>query len=277
MKDASPLRYPGGKWRFASFFEELIATNFKKRPAYVEPYAGGASLALTLLFAGKVSSIYLNDLDPAIYAFWYCVLNRLKGLSKLLQATPVTPAEWRRQKDVYRRGMSAGMLALGFATLFLNRTNHSGILNGGMIGGKAQQGQWRIDARFNRTELMRRLNRVNFFKQRIHLSCTDAMEFLRNHDRNANKLIYLDPPYFGAGRHLYLNAYRPTDHARIRDRISGLKCPWLVSYDDVPEVRSLYCHYRSRHVHLLYTARAARQGTEVLYFSPALAIPPSDR
>lgn len=273
MKDASPLRYPGGKWRFASFFEKLIAANFKTRPAYIEPYAGGASLALTLLFTGKVREIYLNDLDPAIYSFWYCVLNRPKPLSRLLQSTPVTPEEWRHQKDIYRRGKSAGVLALGFATLFLNRTNHSGILTGGMIGGKSQRGQWRIDARFNRSELARRLDRVTAFRHRIHLSCTDAMEFLRGRDRSANKLIYLDPPYFRAGQHLYLNAYRPGDHAKVRNMISKLRCPWLVSYDDVLDVRKLYRQFRSRRVQLQYTARSARHGSEVLYFSPTLTIP----
>jgi DNA adenine methylase len=273
MRDASPLRYPGGKWRFASFFERLIAANFKDRPTYVEPYAGGASLALSLLFADKVSDVYLNDLDPAVYAFWYSALNRQERLSELLEVTPVTPAEWNRQKNTYRRGMSAGVLALGFAMFFLNRTNHSGILNGGMIGGKAQRGEWRIDARFNRVELIRRLKRVASFKQRIHLSCMDAMEFLRRHDRGSHKLVYLDPPYFGAGRHLYLNAYRPGDHAKVRDRIVALRCPWLVSYDDVPAVRRLYRRYRSRRVQLLHTARSARQGEEVIYFSPVLAIP----
>lgn len=274
MRDASPLRYPGGKWRLASFFERLISVNFKRRPVYIEPYAGGASLALSLLFAEKVSEIYLNDLNPAVYAFWDCVLNREERLSELLEVTPVTPEEWKRQKGAYRKGLSSGVLALGFATFFLNRTNHSGILNGGMIGGRAQRGDWRIDARFNRVELKRRLKRVASFKQYIHISCLDAMEFLRSHGRGTNKLVYLDPPYFGAGRHLYLNAYRPSDHAEVRNRISTLRCPWLVSYDDVPAIRGLYRGYRSRRVQLLHTARTAHQGEEVIYFSPALTIPP---
>lgn len=277
MRNASPLRYPGGKWRIASFFEKLIAANFYKRPTYSEPYAGGASLALSLLFADKVSEIYLNDLNPAIYAFWYCVLNRHEHLSELLETTPVTPEEWRRQKSVYQKGASAGVLALGFATFFLNRTNHSGILNGGMIGGKSQRGKWRVDARFNRRELLNRLNRTASFKHRIHLSCMDAIQFLRGHDRRRNSLIYLDPPYFGAGRHLYLNAYRPGDHVRVRDRIAALRCPWLVSYDDVPAVRELYRGYSFRRVRLLHTARSTRLGNEVIYFSPALTIPPVDK
>lgn len=273
MRNASPLRYPGGKWRFAPFLESLIAANFDRPPAYSEPYAGGASLALSLLFADKVREIYLNDLNPAVYAFWHCVLNHHKRLSQRLEATPVTPEEWRRQKTIYQKGPSAGLLALGFATFFLNRTNHSGILNGGMIGGKAQRGEWQVDARFNRVELLRRLKKVASFRHRIHLSCMDALQFLRGHDRSRNKLIYLDPPYLRAGRRLYLNGYRPADHARVRDRIATLKCPWLLSYDDVPAVRKLYRGYRLRRVQLLHTARTTRRGEEVIYFSPVLTIP----
>src|SRR5260370_10888460 len=199
MRNASPLRYPGGKWRFAPFLERLITANFKTRPAYIEPYAGGASLALRLLLADKVSELHLNDLDPAVYAFWYSVVNDDERFSKLVRTTPVTPEEWKCQRQVYYQGSHCGVLALGFATFFLNRTNHSGILNGGMIGGKAQQGEWRIDARFNRTELIRRVKRIASFKHRIHISCVDAMEFLRNRSLGRNKLVYLDPPYFVAG------------------------------------------------------------------------------
>ena len=143
MRNASPLRYPGGKWRVAPFFERLIALNFESPPVYVEPYAGGASLALSLLFLNKVSQVFLNDLDPAIYSFWYCILKQTEEFAELLKNTPITPAEWRRQRRIYSEGIVSGRLKLGFATFFLNRTNHSGILNAGMIGGKDQIGEWK--------------------------------------------------------------------------------------------------------------------------------------
>src|SRR5271166_5997302 len=166
-----------------------------------------------------------TTLFRSIYAFWYSVLQYEERFCELVQTTPVTPDEWTRQKRIYHRGTRSGVLAFGFATFFLNRTNHSGILNGGMIGGKAQRGEWRVDARFNRVELVRRLKRIASFKHRIHPSCVDAMVFLRGRNRGCNKLIYLDPPYSGVGRHLYLNAYKFDDHGAIRDRISNLRCP----------------------------------------------------
>lgn len=273
MRDASPLRYPGGKWRLAQFFRQLVSLNFSKPPIYVEPYAGGASLALSLLFSGVVSDVFLNDLDPAIYAFWHSILTRPDDFLQLLQKTPITPVEWLRQKEIYAAGRATGQLELGFATFFLNRTNHSGILNGGMIGGKKQLGDWKIDARFNRNDLARRVHRVAINGRRIHLSNRDAEDFVREHTRSANKLIYLDPPYYRPGHHLYLNAYRSDDHARLRDKVVKFSCKWVLSYDDVPEIRRLYRGIRRTPITLLHTARTARTGKETIFFSPALAIP----
>jgi len=273
MRDASPLRYPGGKWRIAPLFERVIQLNGLSHSLYVEPYAGGASLALSLLFRGQVSEIHLNDLDSAIHAFWHSVLTCSRDFIQLLAETPVTPDEWSKQKAIYAKGLTAGKLALGFATFYLNRTNHSGILNGGMIGGRKQRGPWKVDARFNRLELRRRVERIGRFKNRIHLSCKDAVEFLHDHKSSRTSLIYLDPPYYRPGRHLYLNAYEPGDHSAVSECVQGLRSPWIVSYDDVPEIRGLYKNVRSRRLCLLHTARSVRDGDEVLFFAPGLRIP----
>jgi DNA adenine methylase len=273
MRDASPLRYPGGKWRLASCFERVIALNYASPPVYAEPYAGGASLALSLLFTDVVSEIYLNDLDAAIHAFWSSVLRHNRVFCEFIEAVPINPTEWRRQREIYARGLAAGRLALGFATFFLNRTNHSGILNGGMIGGKQQQGEWKLDARFNRSELIRRIEKISAFESRIHLRCQDASDFLREQRFKKNSLVYLDPPYYHAGKELYLNAYKPNDHVLVRDCALSLRCPWIVSYDDVSAIRKLYRTHKSRRVRLLHTARSARLGREVMFFSRTLRVP----
>jgi len=273
MRDASPLRYPGGKWRVAAFFERVIQLNRLGGSLYVEPYAGGSSLALSLLFTEQVSEIHLNDLDPAIHAVWHSVLTHHKEFVRLVMETPVTPDEWLRQKDIYSKGLTVGKFALGFATFFLNRTNHSGILNGGMIGGRKQSGLWKLDARFNRLELGLRIKRIATFKSRIHLSCEDAIQFLRGHKFPMKSLIYLDPPYYRAGRRLYLNAYQPDDHSTVSECTQKLRSPWIVSYDNVPQIRKLYKSVRSRRLRLLHTARSARTGDELLFFAPGLQVP----
>jgi DNA adenine methylase len=273
MRAASPLRYPGGKWRLTECFEGVVKLNYDCPPVYIEPYAGGASLALSLLFSGTVAEIYLNDLDPAIHAFWFCVLRHTQELCEQIDRVVVTPQEWRKQKMLYAKGLSAGPLALGFSTFFLNRTNHSGILNGGMIGGKRQRGEWKLDARFNRCELIRRIQKIASFEDRIHLTRQDAVGFLTRRRFRKNSLIYLDPPYFHAGRRLYLNAYSPADHVKVRDCAAQLRYPWVVSYDDTPEIRKLYRIHKCRPVRLLHTARSARLGREIMFFSRQLRIP----
>lgn len=272
MNDASPLRYPGGKWRLTSFFSKLIATNFDTPPPYMEPYVGGGSLALSLLYCGVVSEVFLNDLDPAIYAFWTSVLHRTKAFLELLSRTPVTPKEWDKQKQIYTDRFRADVLHLGFATFFLNRTNHSGILNGGMIGGRKQNGGWKIDARYNNTGLAKRIERIASHKHQIHISNLDACTFLRRYNAR-DRFFYLDPPYYHAGKRLYLNHYRSEDHEKVCDAVEELESFWVVSYDDAPEIHKLYEKYRRRNIHLLHTARSARLGREVIFFSPELHIP----
>jgi DNA adenine methylase len=274
MRTASPLRYPGGKWRLSGFFSRLIEANYAQPPFYVEPYAGGGSLALSLLFSGQVSRIHLNDLDPAVHAFWWGILNRTEKFVSLLQAVRVTPHEWRRQKAIYSSSRDrSDRLSLGFAFFFLNRTSHSGILNAGMIGGKAQQGEWRIDARFNRSELICRVRRLATYRKSISLSGVDAMDVVSEHTGRSRSLLYLDPPYYRAGRDLYLNAYGPDDHAGVREYVAKLRAPWVVSYDDAREIRSLYAGYKTRRLMLRHTARSPRIGHEVMYFSDCLRVP----
>ncbi len=274
MKSASPLRYPGGKWRITQFFESVIALNELEGTEYVEPYAGGASLALSLLLAGRVSTIHLNDLDPAIYSFWHSVLHRTKALLRLIAETPLTVAEWRRQKETYSSGADADTLALGFATFYLNRTNHSGVMSGGIIGGTSQDGEWRIDARFNRRDLQERIERVASFKSSIHIYNEDAVEFTRARPYSPNALIYMDPPYYRPGkRALYLNTYDSLAHAKVCGSVKRLKGPWIVSYDDVPEVRALYSGVKSRRIGLLHNARSPRLANEVMFFAPSLRVP----
>jgi DNA adenine methylase len=186
---------------------------------------------------------------------------------------PLTPSEWKKQKQIYANGIASGIFPLGFATFYLNRTNHSGILNGGMIGGKAQVGTWTISARFNRDELARRVLRIGQWRGQIHLSQRDAAVFLAAGGFDSETLLYLDPPYYRAGRALYLNAYKPADHATVRDTVATTGSPWIVSYDHNNHIRNLYHGYRSRKLELMHTARAAKIGKEFLFFSPRVRIP----
>ena len=268
----SPLRYPGGKRKLTDFIKQVLELNGLVGGAYVEPFAGGASVALALLMGKWVSRIYVNDLDPGVYAFWWSVLNRTEELCALVHNTPVTMVEWERQRSI-QLDIDSDMLAKGFSTFFLNRTNRSGIIRGGVIGGKQQNGTWKLDARFSRGELVRRIEQVASHKSEISLSNEDAAACLNRLKGILpnNSLVYLDPPYYVQGQQkLYTTFYGPNDHAEIARIVRHLTLPWIVTYDDVSPIRELYSDLPAMGYSLHYSVQKRYQGCEVMFFKPGM-------
>ena len=277
---ASPLRYPGGKSALTDFLGRVIKANNMCDPVYIEAYAGGAGAALGLLYSEKVSRIVLNDRDRCIYAFWKCILDETKQFLGLLDSTDPTIKEWRRQREIYDHPNRYGQLRLGFATFFLNRCNRSGILvTGGPIGGYDQNGKWKIKARFNRSTLRKRIERIEWYRDRIEVYNLDALDFLRNVVRpivsgNNSCLVYLDPPYYAKGRTLYLNCYNHKDHAALATFLRRTRFfNWLLTYDDVPQIREMYADFAFREFRASYSAYNRRTGRELLIHDPRLVLP----
>jgi DNA adenine methylase len=270
----TPLRYPGGKGKLAAYIKALLRINKLLDGEYVEPYAGGSAIAFELLFHEYVSRVHLNDISKPVHAFWESVLNNPDALCKLVRDTPLTVAAWDKQKKIFSHPSDFSSLKLGFAFFYLNRTNRSGILNGGIIGGRSQTGRWKIDARFNREGLIRRIESIAKMRNRVRLYRMDALEFLRTEsDKWPDKtLIYLDPPYYESGRHLYYDFYRHEDHEQLRDfvvrNLAGKR--WVISYDNVPPVRALYKGFQRLVYEIGYSVRRARTGSEVMFFSDSL-------
>lgn len=244
---------------------------------YAEPYAGGAGLALSLLMQEIAIDVHLNDIDPAVYAFWHSVLNDTDAFLQKLHDTPVTMEEWYRQKEMQNHRADVSLLNLGFSTFFLNRTNRSGILNGGVIGGKDQTGNWKIDARYNKKDLATRIKRIKVYSNRIHIYNLDAEQFILQVASNLPKkhLLYLDPPYVKKGKELYTNYYTEGDHARLArlmtDKMDGRN--WLVSYDNHPVLRGYYQQMSFITYGLKYSVCERYQGTEIMFFSNSVLLP----
>lgn len=272
----SPLRYPGGKTQLAPFVVDLLEENDLLNGVYAEPFAGGAGLAWRLLLSGRVSEVWLNDIDPAIYSFWKAVLTQPDELCERIERTPITMAEWHRQRKVVVEDRRPRLLDLAFATLFLNRTNRSGIIvHGGVIGGKDQTGPYKIDCRFVRQELVAKVRRIASYRDVIRLSRLDARLCIPQWAKAlpARSLINIDPPYFGKGQELYTNFYRPGDHRDLARIIRKLKGAWMLTYDDVPEIQKLYAGLPTYRKGLVYYAQVKRRASELLVISPQLAAP----
>jgi DNA adenine methylase len=269
----SPLRYPGGKRKLSGFIKLLMLGNGLVGREYVEPYAGGASVALSLLYEDYASHIHINDLNRSVFAFWAEVLADPESLCRRVREVAVTVEEWHRQRAVQSKS-GASRADLAFSTLFLNRTSRSGIIGGGVIGGLKQTGKWKIDARFNRADLVRRIQKVARHRTRITLSQLDAAEYISESlPAIADAFVYLDPPYFTKGEGLYQNFYEGSDHAEIAALVKGISQPWVVSYDAAPEILRLYESHASLAYGLRYSAQERYEGTEVMFFHPDLQAP----
>ena len=269
----TPLRYPGGKSSLLSFFGSIIEKNGLKNVQYIEPYAGGAGAAISLLILGKVDSIVINDLDRAVYAFWRAITEDTDRFIRHIRETPITINEWYRQREVYRQ-KEADLFDLGFATFFLNRTNRSGILDGGVIGGIKQTGKWPLHARFNKESLIQKIEIIAEHKRNIKVLNEDGLEVIRRFANMPTAFFYIDPPYYFKGSLLYLNSYNHNDHSKLAELLNSLtETRWIVSYDNVPQIRSLYSSRAKQHeFSLYYHAHASKQGSEIMVLSDNLEL-----
>lgn len=269
----SPLRYPGGKAKLFPFFAELIEENSLFGCEYREPYAGGAGLALNLLAGGFVSRVHLNDVDHGIFSFWRSATQSPDALCSLVAAAQLNIDEWYRQRDVWRQPNQHSELEVGFATLYLNRANRSGIIEGaGPVGGYHQAGALRLDARFNKETIIQRIQLVRELSERICVTNMDAVQYIKAYSGGDSDLTYLDPPYYVRGQRLYKNFYDHEDHEEISDCVRDLPGNWVVSYDDVPPIRALYEWSTPLQLTLRYTAGTSAIGKEVVFISPTLRV-----
>lgn len=270
----SPLRYPGGKGKITNYFKLLLTQNRLLGVDYVEPYAGGASVGLALLYEDYVGHIHINDLNGGVHAFWDAALNHTDALCDRILASDPTIKQWRQQRDVHRAGDKAPLLDRAFATFFLNRTNRSGIISGGVIGGLDQTGPYKIDARYGLDDLVRRIRKVGRHRDRITLTRLDAAELLAQWaDRDDPAFFYLDPPYYVKGEGLYDNFYEHADHEAVARGVFALKHPWVVSYDAAPQITRMYAAARSIRYGLSYSAAERQSGSEVMFYSDHLVVP----
>lgn len=267
----SPLRYPGGKSKLSAYVLETIKLNSIHGGTYVEPFAGGAAIAWFLLIEGHVSKVYINDLNPSIYAFWYSVLNETDALCELISETDVNIEQWHKQKAIYS-STSSSLLQRGFATFFLNRTNRSGIIKAGVIGGIEQTGNYKIDCRFNKTRLIEQIKNIASRGEQICLTNLDATDFIEGVLPHVDNkcLVNIDPPYYVKGKGLYQNFFVHEDHYKLYESVKLIKQPWIVTYDDTPEINDIYSEFQPQPFGLTYTAQEKRKGTEVIIHKKSL-------
>ena len=282
MYHNSPFRYPGGKATIAAFLSKTIELNDLTGCSYFEPYAGGAGAGLHLLQEDSVSELRLNDQDPCLAAAWNAILNDTKRFVDAIHSVPLNVAEWMKQQDIFRRADTSNKFQLGFSAFYLNRCNRSGVLRGAApIGGYAQKGKWKIDARFNRENLAKRVQKIGDRSEQIHMSNMDALDFLLKQVPHGNKrkhvFVYMDPPYYSNADRLYMNSYSDRDHRSLAHYVRRQRIlKWAISYDDTEFIRKLYQSASISHISLKYSLQKKQKATELIIAPLHLQLPDSN-
>lgn len=270
MTNLSPLRYPGGKNKI---YDKVLKILKPYSPTtYIEPFLGGASLPLRLLYNNEVDKIIINDYDKSVYAFWYSVLNHTDELVELIKNEPVTIENWHKHKAIMKnKENEPNLLKLGFSMLFLNRTNRSGILNAGVIGGLKQEGNYKLDCRFNKDKIVEKIKVVGGLRDNIELYNMDVNEFIKKVIPR-DSFTFFDPPYYHKGKSLYPEFFTETDHIALRDTIE--KCmgrsPWIITYDNADEITNLYSNYTIEEFSTHHSIANKGIATEIMIYSNAM-------
>lgn len=275
----TPLRYPGGKSQLRPLIRGIFESSTTEFRAYAEPFCGGAGIAMDLLLSDRIEHVWLNDLDPGIYSFWRAVVQENRRLTEWIGGVDISVSEWDRQRSVIAESsQDCGYdFELGAAYFYMSRTNRSGVIKGGMIGGRSQSGKYKLDCRFNKKNLIQLIQRIGDRGSCITVSNVDGAALIRTgFSRKLNPsqtMVFADPPYVNKSDGLYLNTFSPEDHSNL---CAALRCSpmpyWLATYDDDPLIRTLYEDFGIHNLPIRYSASRRRVESELLMFSESLKL-----
>lgn len=278
----NPLRYPGAKRTLVNYVDNLLHANNLNGCCFFEPYAGSAAVGLELLQRESIDTLVLCEKDILIYAFWESVFTQTEALCEKIVETPITLETWY-QFNHYRRTTNLNqepLLDLGFAGLFFNRTNFSGILKANPIGGINQTSEYSIDCRFNKARIIELIQYIAAYRNRVEIYYDDAIEFMRTQHRRflqTNCFAYFDPPYYEKGSKIYRHYYTKKDHIALSIYVREVRyLDWIISYDDAPFICGLYsdtgAQYRPFFLDYSCASKVRTRGKELLISN--LPLPP---
>lgn len=269
----TPIRYPGGKTKLYSEIRAILVANELLGCPYAELFAGGAGLAIKLLLKGDVSSIVINDYDRAVYCMWDAIVNQGEKMCDFIDSAVLDIETWKTMREMYQNHEGVDDFDLGAAAFYLNRTNVSGILSGGVIGGLKQTGNYKMDVRFNRDTLKRKIRDISSRKDVIEVTRLDAEEFIDKRMGDSELFAYLDPPYVQKGPGLYRSAFDEKKHRSLARKVGDAKSKWVVTYDADKLIDDIYGDYNRGDLEVSYTANVKTVGKEKIILGPRLVWP----
>lgn len=269
----TPIRYPGGKTKLYPEIRAILEMNDLLGHPYAELFAGGAGLAIKLLLKGDVSSIVINDYDRAVYCMWDAIVNHAEEMCEFIDSAVLDIETWKKVRDMYQNHDGVGDFELGKAAFYLNRTNVSGILSGGVIGGLEQTGNYKMDVRFNRKTLKKKIMDIAARRDDIEVTRLDAEDFIDDRMGDSELFAYLDPPYVQKGPGLYRSAFDEAKHRSLARKVGDARSKWVVTYDADDLIDDIYGNYERGDLEISYTANVKTVGKEKIILGPGLKWP----
>lgn len=262
----TPFRYPGSKSSFTNVVKKIITYNRLENSVLIEPYAGSAAVTLALISEGICSKAIIGERDPLLYSFWKVVFSNPKTLIERVKKSNIDLQTWQSLQPLLRvdNPKDHDLNELAFAALFLNRTNFSGVMHAGPIGGKSQTSAYKIDCRFNKADLIQRIIGINKLKSRIKVKFGDALKLIEKSKNIENSIFYIDPPYFLQGPKLYRHNYNTTQHMELAAVLNECKFNWILSYDSHSVIRNLYENQSHVLTPFQYSTRKPKSENELL-------------
>ncbi len=268
-KRYSPLRWAGGKSKMIPFVNNVINQIENKNITFVQPFAGGAGVSLFMLGNSKVNKIIINDFDYGVYSFWHSVFFDNDNLIKIIEQTDVTMQQWLKRRQSLKSIQDLDTLQSGYTTFFLNRTNRSGILSAGAIGGLSQSGKWKINERFNKKTLINQIKNLKQYSHRVQIYNKTYNELYKCIS-NENLFSFVDPPYYQKGKSLYRKFFIHNDHLQLSQMMKNLNHQWILTYDLNDNIKKMYQWSNSMQFNIKYSVTKAFQASQLLIYSDGL-------
>jgi len=227
----SPFRYPGGKTWLIPYIRDWLRSKRAKPSRFLEPFAGGAAVSMTVGFERLAKHILFSEIDPGVAAVWKVVLNgHVEWLAKKITGFPLSVENARAVLD----SKAADLRDLAFQTILRNRVQRGGIMAPGAGLVKTGENGRGINSRWYPETLARRIREINYHKDCFSFLEADAFKVIAEHQEDTDTCFYVDPPYTVAAKRLYV-AW-DVDHERLFSDMAKCKGDFLMSYDNTSEV-----------------------------------------
>jgi DNA adenine methylase len=233
----SPLAYIGGKSKLSRTIVEMIP----EHQAYCEVFAGAA-----WVFFRKEPSRYevINDLDSDLVVFYRVLQSHLEEFLKQfkwLLASREWFHDWKRQQEA--GGLTDIQRAARY--YYLQRLSFGGRVKARTFGAGPLR-----RPRINLIRIEEELSEVHLRLANATIENLPWQDFTRRYDRKQT-FFYLDPPYYLAP--YYDHNLKLEDYQEMADILAGMKAKFILSINDLPEMRETFKGFEIKPVTLKYS------------------------